>query len=62
MLGRIAAINGIFVTSSNELGALHSTLMTRFHGCASSSDWWFTFFSLCCFSKIKTKDLMRFHF
>lgn len=29
MLGRIAAINGIFVTSSNQLGALQSSLMAR---------------------------------
>lgn len=29
MLGRIAAINGIFVTSSNELGALQSSVMAR---------------------------------
>ncbi len=30
MLGRIAAINGIFVTSSNELGALQSSILARF--------------------------------
>lgn len=30
MLGRVAAINGIFVTSSNELGALQSSFMARF--------------------------------
>ena len=29
MLGRIAAINGIFVISSNQLGALQSSLMAR---------------------------------
>lgn len=29
MLGRIAAINGIFVTSSNQLGVLQSSLMAR---------------------------------
>lgn len=29
MLGRIAAINGIFVTSSNQLGALQSSVMAR---------------------------------
>lgn len=29
MLGRIAAINGIFVTSSNQLGALQSSFMAR---------------------------------
>lgn len=29
MLGRIAAINGIFVTSSNQLGALQSSFMVR---------------------------------
>ncbi|MEB3767333.1 MFS transporter [Acinetobacter sp. MD2] len=30
MLGRISAINGIFVTSSNELGALQSSIMARY--------------------------------
>ncbi|MEB3754444.1 MFS transporter [Acinetobacter sp. MD2(2019)] len=30
MLGRVAAINGIFVTSGNELGALQSSIMARY--------------------------------
>lgn len=63
MLGRIAAINGIFVTSSNELGALHSTLMTRFLTVVPAVLIGGSL-SLACvvLAKFKTKDLMRFHF
>ena len=32
MLGRIAAINGIFVTSGNQLGALHASILARLFG------------------------------
>jgi hypothetical protein len=46
MLGRVAAINGIFVTSSNELGALQSSVMTRFFSVVPV-DWRFTVFVLC---------------
>lgn len=63
MLGRIAAINGIFVTSSNELGALHSTLMTRFLTVVPAVLIGGSL-SLACvvLAKFKTKDLMRFNF
>ena len=30
LLGRVAALNGILVTSGNQLGALHMSLMTRY--------------------------------
>jgi hypothetical protein len=63
MLGRIAAINGIFVTSSNELGALQSSVMTRFFSVVPAMLIGGSLSLLCVvLTKIKTKDLFNFRF
>ncbi|WP_043970824.1 MULTISPECIES: MFS transporter [Acinetobacter] len=63
MLGRIAAINGIFVTSSNELGALQSSVMTRFFSVVPAMLIGGSLSLLCVvLTKIKTKDLLNFRF
>ena len=36
LLGRVAALNGILVTSGNQLGALHMSLMTRYFSVVSA--------------------------
>ena len=63
MLGRVAAINGIFVTSSNELGALQSSVMTRFFSVISAMLMGGSLSLLCVvLTKLKTKDLLKFRF
>lgn len=63
MLGRVAAINGIFVTSSNELGALQSSVMTRFFSVVSAMLIGGSLSLFCVLlTKIKTKDLLKFRF
>jgi hypothetical protein len=63
MLGRVAAINGIFVTSSNELGALQSSVMTRFFSVVPAMLIGGSLSLFCVLlTKIKTKDLLKFRF
>jgi len=63
MLGRVAAINGIFVTSSNELGALQSSVMTRFFSVIPAMLMGGSLSLLCVvLTKLKTKDLFNFRF
>ncbi|MHA3891601.1 MFS transporter [Acinetobacter sp. GXMZU3951] len=60
LLGRVAAINGVLVTSGNQLGSLQSSLTTRylsiipavFLGAGLS-------LSLCLFSYLRTRDLLK---
>lgn len=63
MLGRIAAINGIFVTSSNELGALQSSVMTRFLSVIPAMLIGGSLSLICVIvARIKTKALFNFRF
>lgn len=63
MLGRIAAINGIFVTSSNELGALQSSVMTRFFSIIPAMLIGGSLSLTCVIvARIKTKALFNFRF
>ncbi|MCH7387718.1 MFS transporter [Acinetobacter modestus] len=63
MLGRVAAINGIFVTSSNELGALQSSVMTRFFSVVPAMLIGGSLSLLCVIlTKAKTKALFNFRF
>lgn len=63
MLGRIAAINGIFVTSSNELGALQSSVMTRFFSVVPAMLIGGTLSLLCvAITRSRSKELFKFRF
>ncbi|GAA5631361.1 enterobactin exporter EntS [Acinetobacter calcoaceticus] len=63
MLGRIAAINGIFVTSSNELGALQSSVMTRFFSVVPAMLIGGTLSLLCvALTSVRSKALFKFRF
>ncbi len=63
MLGRVAAMNGIFVSSSNELGALQSSVVTRFVSVIPAMYIGGSLAFVCVvFTKLKTKDLLNFRF
>lgn len=63
MLGRIAAINGIFVTSSNELGALQSSVMTRFFSVVPAMLIGGTLSLLCvALTRSRSRELFNFRF
>ncbi|WP_038343057.1 MFS transporter [Acinetobacter sp. A47] len=63
MLGRIAAINGIFVTSGNELGALQSSVITRFLSVVPAMLIGGSLSLLCvALTRIRTRDLLNFRF
>jgi hypothetical protein len=40
MRGRVAAVNGMFVSSSNELGAFESGLAAKYLGTITATIWW----------------------
>lgn len=63
MLGRVAAINGIFVTSSNELGAVQSSVMARLFSVIPAMLIGGSLSLVCVFLvKSKTKALFNFRF
>ena len=60
LLGRVAALNGILVTSGNQLGALHMSLMTRYFSVVPAVLIGGTLcLMICGLSSIRTRHLFK---
>lgn len=61
LLGRVAALNGILVTSGNQLGALHMSLMTRYFSVIPAVLMGATFcLMFCALSHTRSRNALKF--